>query len=107
MGIFMLPSSYTYLIYRLARLPLGTLSNRQNKALMCVYCNMFPVDAAICLICGMAVNRVLEQVGLKHVIAQLSTVSQLLELRSSVKVAPASAHFILPIFGGVLTSACN
>ena len=43
-GIFMLPSSYTYLIYRLARLPLDSLSNRQDKALMCVNCNMFPVD---------------------------------------------------------------
>ena len=29
--------------------------NRQDKALMCVNCNMFPVDAATCLICGMAV----------------------------------------------------
>jgi Proteolysis_6 C-terminal len=56
MGIFMLPSSYTYLIYRLARLPLlDSLFNRQDKALMCVNCNMFPVDAAICLICGTTV----------------------------------------------------
>ena len=33
MDIFMLPSSYTYLIYRLA-----------DKALMCVNCNMVPFD---------------------------------------------------------------
>ena len=31
------------------------LFNRQDKALMCVNCNTFPVDAAICLICGTTV----------------------------------------------------
>ena len=41
---------HTYLTYRLARLPL--LDSLQDKALMCI---MFPVDPAICLICGMAV----------------------------------------------------
>ena len=35
-----------------ARLP---LFNRQDKALMCVNCNTFPVDAVICLICGTTV----------------------------------------------------
>ena len=31
---------------------LPLLDSLQNKALMCVNCNMFPVNAAICLICG-------------------------------------------------------
>jgi len=43
--------------YRLARLPLvlDSLFNRQDKALMCNNCETFPVDAAICLICGATV----------------------------------------------------
>uniref|UniRef100_A0A8H8CS44 E3 ubiquitin-protein ligase n=1 Tax=Psilocybe cubensis TaxID=181762 RepID=A0A8H8CS44_PSICU len=43
--------------YRLARLPLvlDSLFNRQDKALMCVNCETFPSDAAICLICGSTV----------------------------------------------------
>ena len=36
-------------------LVLVSLFNRQNKALMCVNRNTFPVDAAICLICGTTV----------------------------------------------------
>ncbi|KAF8880925.1 hypothetical protein CPB84DRAFT_1687402 [Gymnopilus junonius] len=44
-------------VYRLARLPLvlDSLFNRQDKALMCMNCETFPVDAAICLICGTTV----------------------------------------------------
>jgi len=44
-------------VYRLARLPLvlDSLFNRQDKALMCTNCQTFPVDAAICLICGSTV----------------------------------------------------
>ncbi|CAA7266385.1 unnamed protein product [Cyclocybe aegerita] len=44
-------------IYRLARLPLvlDSLFNRQDKALMCMTCETFPVDAAICLICGITI----------------------------------------------------
>ncbi|KDR68822.1 hypothetical protein GALMADRAFT_1032198 [Galerina marginata CBS 339.88] len=43
--------------YRLARLPLvlDSLFNRQDKALMCMNCETFAVDAAICLICGTTV----------------------------------------------------
>ncbi|KAF4623369.1 hypothetical protein D9613_001400 [Agrocybe pediades] len=43
--------------YRLSRLPLvlDSLFNRQDKALMCTNCQTFPVDAAICLICGTTV----------------------------------------------------
>ena len=44
-------------VYRLARIPLvlDSLFNRQDKALMCTNCETFPVDAAICLICGATV----------------------------------------------------
>ncbi|KAF9527898.1 hypothetical protein CPB83DRAFT_907266 [Crepidotus variabilis] len=43
--------------YKLARLPLvlDRLFNRQDKALLCTNCDTFPVDAAICLICGTTV----------------------------------------------------
>ncbi len=45
------------IIYRVARLPLvlDSLFNRQDNALMCMNCETFPVDAAICLICGTTV----------------------------------------------------
>ncbi|KAF9481254.1 hypothetical protein BDN70DRAFT_876575 [Pholiota conissans] len=44
-------------IYRLARLPLvlDSLFNRQDRALMCMNCETFPIDAAICLVCGTTV----------------------------------------------------
>jgi len=43
--------------YKLARLPLvlDSLFNRQDHALRCINCETFPVDAAICLICGTTV----------------------------------------------------
>ncbi|KAF9042270.1 hypothetical protein BJ165DRAFT_1546637 [Panaeolus papilionaceus] len=43
--------------YRLARLPLvlDSLFNRTDKALTCKTCETYPVDGAICLICGATV----------------------------------------------------